>query len=79
MHAQGLITGIHLPSRLLPRAPRQCWPQLRMRGSLRRLFAELRRDLFNSYRPERHYMRGRGPAWRAKQAQRAAGRFTTAQ
>ena len=21
---------------------------------------------FNSYRPERHYMRGPGPAWRAK-------------
>ncbi len=26
-------------------------------------------DLFNSYRPERHYMRGPGPAWRAKHGQ----------
>ena len=23
-------------------------------------------DLFNEYRPERHYMRGPGPKWRAK-------------
>jgi len=27
---------------------------------------KLIRDLFNPYRPERHYMRGPGPAWRAK-------------
>jgi hypothetical protein len=25
-------------------------------------------DLLNSYRPERHYMRGPGPKWRAKHA-----------
>ena len=25
-----------------------------------------RRDLFEGYRPELHYMRGPGPAWRAK-------------
>jgi len=25
-------------------------------------------DLFNDYRPERHYMRGPGPKWRAKHA-----------
>ena len=25
-------------------------------------------DLFNEYRPERHYMRGPGPKWRAKHA-----------
>jgi hypothetical protein len=24
-------------------------------------------DLFDAYRPERHYMRGPGPKWRAKQ------------
>jgi hypothetical protein len=24
------------------------------------------RDLFHPYRPERHYMRGPGPKWRAK-------------
>jgi hypothetical protein len=26
------------------------------------------RSLFDSYRPELHYMRGPGPAWRAKHA-----------
>ena len=26
----------------------------------------LTRRLFSGYRPERHYMRGPGPAWRAK-------------
>ena len=26
-------------------------------------------DLFGTYRPERHYMRGPGPKWRAKHAQ----------
>jgi hypothetical protein len=27
---------------------------------------DLTRDAVRSYRPEKHYMRGRGPAWRAK-------------
>jgi hypothetical protein len=30
--------------------------------------ARLRRDLFATYHPERHYMRGPGPAWHAKHA-----------
>jgi hypothetical protein len=30
------------------------------------LWRTLRRDLLNSYRPERRYMRGSGPKWRAK-------------
>jgi hypothetical protein len=30
------------------------------------LWRALRRDLLNSYRPERHYMRVPGPKWRAK-------------
>jgi hypothetical protein len=37
---------------------------------LYRMFADmvatLRRDLFSSYRPELHYMRGPGPKWREK-------------
>jgi hypothetical protein len=37
-----------------------------------RIFAEtwrtLRRDVFSSYRPELHYMRGPGPKWREKHA-----------
>jgi hypothetical protein len=30
------------------------------------MVARLRRELFAGYRPERHYMRGPGPAWQAK-------------
>ena len=30
------------------------------------LFQNLTRGLFDSYRPELHYMRGPGPKWRAK-------------
>jgi hypothetical protein len=35
-------------------------------SALSDMVAGLHRDLFNTYRPERHYMRGPGPAWRAK-------------
>jgi len=31
------------------------------------LWRELTRDAVRPYRPELHYMRGPGPAWRAKQ------------
>jgi len=30
------------------------------------LWRELTRDVVRPYRPELHYMRGPGPAWRAK-------------
>jgi hypothetical protein len=30
----------------------------------------LRMVMFNSYRPERHYMRGHGPKWREKHTTR---------
>jgi hypothetical protein len=44
--------------------------------SLRRtataLLHSLAKDLFDPYRPELHYMRGPGPRWRAKHAQRPA-------
>ena len=30
-------------------------------------------DLFGTYHPERHYMRGPGPKWRAKHARPAVG------
>jgi hypothetical protein len=33
---------------------------------MRTLLAALFPHLFDHYRPERHYMRGPGPAWRAK-------------
>jgi hypothetical protein len=43
------------------------------RGALRLLgevaaCARALRTLFDPYRPERHYMRGPGPRWRAKHA-----------
>jgi hypothetical protein len=31
------------------------------------------RHLFSGYKPERHYMRGPGPAWRAKYGASRAG------
>ena len=36
------------------------------------LLRTLNRDLFDSYRPERHYMRGPGPKWHAKHARQEA-------
>ena len=33
------------------------------------LWRELSRDVVRPYRPELHYMRGPGPAWRAKNGQ----------
>jgi hypothetical protein len=33
------------------------------------LWRELSRDVVRPYRPELHYMRGPGPAWRAKHGQ----------
>jgi hypothetical protein len=35
---------------------------------LARFWAGLMKDLFDPYRPERHYMRGPGPKWREKHA-----------
>ena len=34
------------------------------------LWHSIAKDLFDPYRPELHYMRGPGPRWRAKHAQR---------
>lgn len=35
-------------------------------AALGSVFKELRRALFDSYRPELHYMRGPGPKWRER-------------
>jgi hypothetical protein len=35
---------------------------------LLQIWQALRKDLFDSYRPELHYMRGPGPKWHAKHA-----------
>jgi hypothetical protein len=42
--------------------------QLRTRRfhRLRNFWQQFTRTAFNPYRPELHYMRGPGPAWRAK-------------
>ena len=42
---------------------------LSLRGELIRLWRTLRRDCFDRYRPERHYMRGPGPRWYEKHGQ----------
>ena len=36
------------------------------------LWHSIAKDLFDPYRPELYYMRGPGPRWRAKHAQRAS-------
>jgi hypothetical protein len=39
-------------------------------AAIRSLWRSFKRDLFDTYRPELHYMRGPGPRWRAKHASR---------
>jgi hypothetical protein len=41
-------------------------------GELRSFWRQFFARAFNPYRPELHYMRGPGPAWRAKQTARSA-------
>jgi len=36
---------------------------------LARFWRDMTRDALHTYHPERHYMRGPGPAWRAKHGQ----------
>jgi hypothetical protein len=36
-------------------------------GRLAAMWRQLVKELFDPYRPERHYMRGPGPKWREKQ------------
>lgn len=44
----------------------------RHRRSVLAVFRVLADNVFNPYRPERHYMRGPGPAWRKKHGSRPA-------
>jgi len=44
------------------RAPSLC-------GAMVAMWRVVSADLFNSYRPEKHYMRGPGPKWRARHGQ----------
>jgi hypothetical protein len=41
--------------------------------TLASLWHQMTRDALGHYHPERHYMRGPGPAWRAKHGQHPAG------
>ena len=43
-------------------------PALGVRASLVETWRAVTHGLFDSYRPERHYMRGPGPKWHAKHA-----------
>jgi len=52
-----------------------------MRKNLSNTVRELSRTfahLFNSYRPELHYMRGPGPKWQAKRSNSATSRAPVA-
>jgi hypothetical protein len=44
------------------------WPRpfAGLGGAVAAFWRELTRDALRPYRPELHYMRGPGPAWRAK-------------
>jgi hypothetical protein len=37
-----------------------------LRSAFGAFWQEMTRDMARPYRPERHYMRGPGPAWKAK-------------
>jgi hypothetical protein len=47
-------------------------PAPRLGRTFMELVHDLARDLFDPYRPERHYMRGPGPKWQAKHAHDAS-------
>jgi hypothetical protein len=37
-------------------------------AAMAKLWRRMKNEIFDSYRPERHYMRGPGPKWREKHA-----------
>lgn len=41
----------------------------RLLAAIAAFWREFLKTAFKTYRPEQHYMRGRGPAWHAKHAQ----------
>jgi hypothetical protein len=57
------------------RSTDRCQPQS-LAADLADLFQNLTRGLFDTYRPELHYMRGPGPKWHAKH-DRAPADFET--
>jgi hypothetical protein len=47
--------------------------QLAVAALATRVWRGLKEHVFAPYRPERHYMRGPGPKWRAKHERRFSG------
>jgi len=43
-----------------------------LRDAMVAMWRAVSADLFNSYRPEKHYMRGPGPKWHARHGQNEA-------
>jgi len=52
--------------RKISRAPAQRRTAPGVAADVSAFFHDLARTLFDTYRPEQHYMRGPGPAWNAK-------------
>jgi hypothetical protein len=55
-----------LTDRALSQADLKHRTALGLWSELSDMVAHLRRDMFSRYHPERHYMRGPGPAYRAR-------------
>ena len=47
------------------------FPVARLGGFVSRLLQDLLQEMSSDYHPERHYMRGPGPAWKAKHPKQA--------
>lgn len=58
--------------RKISRAPAPRRPAPGLAADIADFFQDLARTLFDTYRPEQHYMRGPGPAWHAKHRPAAA-------
>jgi hypothetical protein len=56
----------------MAKAGNQSNKQPRLSAVLAMLWRTFRRDAFDDYRPELHYMRGPGPKWRTKHSSLAA-------
>ena len=60
------VTGFVMAQDIIRRQASR--PTPRIARAFMQSWRELAKGLFDSYRPERHYMRGPGPKWRAKRA-----------
>jgi hypothetical protein len=69
-HSHVRAATMAAPIRLVPVLPSAAAMALVLRlppvAAVAELCRRFARDLFDPYRPERHYMRGPGPKWREK-------------